>query len=241
MKKLGLILLTLLMLSLTGCIHEYQLSEETTDVVAEYMACSLLDHDKNYEKDLLNKEELEAAAEEDIKDTVAAEDVGQDAKPEEDADQDAQASEGEEGTTEPAEDFTITEVIGAENFDITYNNYKLCDVYPEDETNAYFSLTPLEGNQLLVASFTAENLTKKEKRLDLRKSKVDYQLDINVGTIYKPLLTLLENNLKYIDMKIGEGKKEEVLLIFEISKDIKLDDINLIISNGTKTEIIDIK
>lgn len=240
MKKLGLILLTLLMLSLTGCIHEYQLSEEATDVVAEYMAGSLLEHDENYEKDLLDKEELEAAAEEDTKEAEAAEDEDQKAEPEE-VDKDEQASEGDEGTTEPEEDFTITEVIGAENFDINYNSYKLCDVYPEDETNAYFSLTPLEGNQLLVASFTAENLSKKEKRLDLRKSKVDYQLDINVGTIYKPLLTLLENNLKYIDMKIGASKKAEVLLIFEISKDIKLDDINLIISNGAKTEIIDIK
>ena len=241
MKKLGLVLLTLLMLSLTGCIHEYQLTEDATEVVAEFMACSLLEHDEDYEKDLLNKEELEAAAEEDTKEADVAEDVVQNAKPDEEPDKDTQASEVEEGTTEPEEDYTITEVIGAENFDITYNSYKLCEVYPEDETNAYFSLTPLEGNQLMVASFTAENLAKKEKTLDLRKSKVDYQLDINVGTIYKPLLTLLENNLKYIDMKIGAGQKAEVLLIFEISKDIKLDDINLIISNGAKTEIIDIK
>lgn len=238
MKKMRLIMLTLLMLSLTGCINEYQLSEEATDVAAEYLAGALLENDKNYETELLNWEELETAAEETKEADVSGD---QNTEPTAAPDEDAQTPGEDEDTTEPEKDFTISEVIGAENFNITYNSYKLCSVYPEDETNAYFSLTPLEGNQLLVASFTAENLTKKEKKLDLRKSKVDYQLDINVGTIYKPLLTLLENNLKYIDMKIGAGKKEEVLLIFEISKDIQMDDINLIISNEAKTEIINIK
>ena len=238
MKKMGLVLMTLMMLSLTGCIHEYQFSEEATDVVAEYMAGTLLENDKNYETKLLDWEELETTDQDD--DTKEADSSGSKDKDGE-SDQDTKAPESEDSTTKPVKEYTFTEVIGVENINITYNSYKLCSVYPEDETNAYFSLTPLEGNQLLVASFTAENLTKKETRLDLRKSKVDYQLDINVGTIYKPLLTLLENNLKYIDMKIGAGKKEEVLLIFEISKDIKMDDINLIISNGAKTEIIDIK
>ncbi len=241
MKKTGLVLLTLLMLSLTGCLHEYQLTEESTEVVAEYMAGVLLNKDENYERHLLSWEELNITTEEDAErpDNSGNEDIGDESK--EEPDKDKQTPIRGEESTESNKDYTITEVIGADHINISYNSYKFYNVYPEDETNAYFSLTPMEGNQLLVVSFTAENLTDKEKRLDLRKSKVDYQLDINVGTIYKPLLTLLENNLKYIDMKIGAGKKEEVLLIYEISKDLQVDDINLIISNGAKTEIIDIK
>lgn len=241
MKKLVLIMLFLAMLSLTGCIHEYQLSEEATDVVAEFMAGTLLEHDENYETKLLDQKELEGAKAEDKEEADSSgEENSKDESSQESA-TDVKEPEDNEDISEPERDYTITEVIGAKGFNITYNSYKLCNVYPEDETNAYFSLTPLEGNQLFVASFTVENTSKKEKRLDLRKSKVDYQLDINVGTIYKPLLTLLENNLKYIDMSIGGGKKEEVLLIFEVSKDTQMEDINLIISNGGKTEIIDIK
>ena len=240
MKKLVLVVLFSLTLSLTGCMHEYQLSEEATGVVAEYMAGVLLANDENYEKKLFDQKELDAAIAKDLEEADSSIEENTEDEPVQEPTEDVKDPEENEGT-ESDKDYTLTEVIGADGFNITYNNYKLYNVYPEDETNAYFSLTPLEGNQLFVASFSVENTTEKEKKLDLRKSKVDYQLDINVGTIYKPLLTLLENNLKYIDMNIGIDKKEEVLLIFEVSKDIQLNDINLIISNGSKTEIIEIK
>lgn len=239
MKKIILGMILLLMFSLTGCIHKYQLSETDTEVAAEYMAGLLLNQDENYKPDLLNQEELQSE-EQSEDDTDEATDVEPTIAP--DRGDSASQTDNNNGATGEAEDnFTIAEVIGTKDFDIQYDGYKLCDVYPEDESNAYFSLTPLKGNQLLVASFTVKNITGEKKRLDLRKSDVAYQLDINVGTIYKPLLTLLENNLKYIDITIGAGKKESVLLIFEVSKDIDINNINLIISNGAKTEIIEIK
>jgi hypothetical protein len=239
MKKLGLVLLTIIMLSLTGCIHEYQLSAEETDVAAEYMAGVLLENDRNYQKDLLDWEELKEA---DSKEDTKAEDSKEEGSEKEgSSSKPVKTDEKDKEAALPKEDLTISDVIGAKDFDITYQSYKLCSVYPEDETNAYFSLTPREGNQLFVASFMVENKSKKDKRLDLRKAKVEYQLDINVGMVYKPLLPLLENSLRYLNMEIGAGKKEEVILIFEIPKDIVMEDINLIISDGAKTEIIDIK
>jgi len=93
----------------------------------------------------------------------------------------------------------------------------------------------------LVASFLAKNISDKEKTLNLSNSKVLYQLDINVGTVYKPLLTLLENDLQYIDITIGAGKNKTVLLVFEVSKDIDISNINLIASKDDRTEIIEFK
>jgi predicted small lipoprotein YifL len=239
MKKIILIMVVMLMFTLTGCIHKYQLSEADTEVAAEYMAGLLLDQDENYKPDLLDREEL--AAGEPVEENTAEDTVIEPTTAPDNGDSTTQTEENSGATGEAEDNFTIAEVIGTKDFDIQYEGYKLCDVYPEDESNAYFSLTPLKGNQLLVASFTVKNITSEKKRLDLRKSEVAYQLDINVGTIYKPLLTLLENNLKYIDITIGAGKKESVLLIFEVSKDIDINNINLIISNGAKTEIIEIK
>lgn len=240
MKKIILAVLLVLMLSLTGCIHEYQLSESDTDIAAEYMAGLLLKQDENYKPDLLDREDIktegqeEKSAEEEINDIEPTASL-------KDGDDTSQTGEKNSSTVGAEDNYSIAEVIGTKDFDIQYTGYELCDVYPEDESNAYFSLTPIKGNQLLVVSFSVKNRTNEKKRLDLRKSEVAYQLDINVGSIYKPLLTLLENNLKYIDITIEAKKKESVLLIFEVSKEIDINNINLIISNGAKTEIIDIK
>jgi hypothetical protein len=62
-----------------------------------------------------------------------------------------------------------------------------------------------------------------------------------VGTVYKPLLTLLENDLQYIDITIEAGKTETVLLVFEVSKDVEISEINLIALKDERTEIIEIK
>lgn len=70
---------------------------------------------------------------------------------------------------------------------------------------------------------------------------LSYQLDVNVGTIYKPLLTLLKNDLQYFDITLKPGQSEKALLVFEISKDRDAANINLLISRENRSKIIEIK
>jgi hypothetical protein len=222
------------MFTLTGCIQEYKVTEQQNDATAEYMAGLLLKYDEDYEQDLPSQDEIieEEAAQVEV-DTMSPTPTVSSTK---------DTTTNAEGKAEDAKkDYTLTEVIGAENFEIEYTGYKVTESYPEDAQSAYFSLTSREGNHLIVASFLVKNKTDKEKKLNLSKAKIQYQLDVNVGTVYKPSLTLLENDLQYIDIKIAGGKAEPVLLIFEISKDTDISDINLMVSNDNKTEIIKIK
>ncbi|HKL80585.1 MAG TPA: hypothetical protein VJ888_09160, partial [Mobilitalea sp.] len=234
MKKLGLVITLLLILSLTGCIHEYQLSDENTEVAAEYMAGLLLEYDENYQSSLIKQEELE-------ENTMGLSvEEGNSAVPTPTStptpvptnEEGGSQAAGDENTLIDGE-FTIAEVIGATNFDIQYDNYKLYNSYPEDATSTYFSLTPNEGKQLLVATFLIGNTTDKKRKIDLNKSKIVYQLDINVGSIYKPSLALLENDLQFIVMTVEPKKKETALLIFEVPKDVEMKNINLIISKDS--------
>lgn len=213
---------------LSGCMKEYPLSETQTDVVAEYMASLLLENDNGYSPLLLNYHEV-----------AFVEDINLD----EDEDELPEPTVvPEKGVTQvPEKHYTLSEVIGDSNFDINYTSYKLADTYPEDETNRVFSLDPREGYQLLVVDFLVKNLTSEDKTIDLSKSIIQYQLDINVGTIYKPQLALVENNLQYINMKVKSGDKISAVLIFEVSREIDMSDINLIASKDSKTEIIEIK
>ena len=233
MKRFGLIIIICFMLSLTGCIQEYSAAEQQNDAVAEYMAGLLLKYDEDYEQGLTPMNEIP------VENTTT--DMGTDTPtptiaPEDDS---TINSDGKEVVTQ--KEYTLTEVIGEKDFDIQFKGYQITETYPEDIESTYFSLTPREGNQLLVTSFSVLNNTDSEKTLNLSKAKIIYQLDINVGTVYKPSLTLLENDLQYIDMAIKGGKTKTVLLIFEVSKDKDITEINLIISKDNKSEIIEVK
>jgi hypothetical protein len=222
------------MFSLTGCIQEYKVTDQLGDATAEYMAGLILDSDKNYDQDLTPRDDLE-------EETATSEEVATSPSPMITPENGTTTSvtEGQDATTQ--KDYTLTEIIGEKNFEIEYTGYEITETYPEDTENTYFSLTPREGNQLIVASFIVKNKSSKKKALNLSKAEILYQLDVNESTVYKPSLTLLENNLQYIDLKIDGGKAEPVLLIFEVSKDIELTKISLLISKDGKSDTIKIK
>lgn len=233
MRKLILLTASICMFSLTGCINEYEYTEQQSDSAAEYMADLLLKENLNYKPSLTPVEELN------IKDPVEEEDTSEISEKDTTlAPTPVPEQEEEDKNQTPVKEYTLTEVIGEQDFEIEYKDYKISDTYSE---GPYFSLDAREDNQLLVTTFSVKNISDKEKTLSLSKSDVLYQLDVNVGTVYKPLLTLLENDLQYIELTLGAGKTETVVLVFEVSKRTDISDINLIASREGRTEIIEIK
>lgn len=234
MKRLLIIYICVLGVILTGCMKEYPLTETQTDIVAEYMAGRLLEEDKKYSpslisyQEIIDDEEIPPVNESEPEPTILPETT-------EDNEKDTSSA------VVPGDiQYTLSEVIGDQSFDIQYTGYKLAETYPEDESNLVFSVDPRVGYQLLVANFIIENITDIDRAIDLSKIQIQYQLDINVGTIYKPQFALLENNMQYINLNVKAGAKIPAVLIFEVTKDIEMKDINLIVSRDTRTEIIEI-
>ena len=234
MKRLLIIFICVLGVILTGCMKEYPLTETQTDIVAEYMAGRLLEEDKKYSpslisyQEIIDDEEIPPVNESEPEPTILPETT-------EDNEKDTSSA------VVPGDiQYTLSEVIGDQSFDIQYTGYKLAETYPEDESNLVFSVDPRVGYQLLVANFIIENITDIDRAIDLSKIQIQYQLDINVGTIYKPQFALLENNMQYINLNVKAGAKIPAVLIFEVTKDIEMKDINLIVSRDTRTEIIEI-
>jgi len=244
MKKLQLVFVIFLVLSLTGCIQRYQLTEKQEDSTAEYMAGLLLKNDTYYKSTLIPLEDYKgndnsASAGQD-KEGNSSNNVTVTPTP---TSTPAPTKEASSSNQQAASDknSTLSEVIGSTDFDIQYKEYKLCDTYPEDKTSTYFSLSANPGKQLLVTSFSLKNLANKANTLNLTDSTVDYLLADNAGITYKPLLTLLQNDLQYINVNLDAGKTETVLLVFEVSKNLDMNNINLIASKGEKSDIIEIK
>jgi hypothetical protein len=235
MKRLKILLVFLLSFTLTGCIKEYSYTDEKSNAIAEYMASLLLKYDKDYDQALIPDDELNESSQDDAGSTV--EDTTSDTE-------DTSGTSGAEVTQTPSDtnnDYSLIEVLGIDGFDMAYSGYKLADTYPEDADSAGFTLTPRNGYQLLVTEFTVKNISDQKKELNLINSDISYQLDINMSTVYKPLLTLLQNDLQYIDMTIAGGKSEKVLLVFEISKDVDMSNVNLIVSKDGISNTFEIK
>lgn len=235
MKRLLVLIICILSITLAGCIKDYPLSEAQTDIVAEYMANRLLHYDKHYSSSLLSYQEIYEIEPEptDIPDINDENNDIDESNNDENSDNDGTVSEDIQ--------YTLSEVIGDDSFDIQYSGYHLADTYPEDESNLVFSVDPRKGYQLLVVDFIVENISDEDRIIDLSKAQIQYQLDINVGTIYKPQLALLENNLQYIKLNVRAGEKIPAILIFEVTRDIDMSDINLIVTRDTKTKIIEIE
>jgi len=229
MKRLILLIVVIISFTLTGCMKPYTATDQQSDAIAEYMAGLILKSDKNYDQALIPEDALtsDTSSTVDTTDNTDITDPG-----------DTPASDN---ATEVQNDYTLTQVIGESGFGIAYKGYKLVDTYPEDSESSHFSLTPREGYQLLVTSFTVKNKKDAKKEINLINSGVTYQLDVNTDKVYKPLLTLLENDLQYIDLSIAAGKSEVVLLVFEVSKDAEITDISLIATKGQKSVTIKLK
>jgi hypothetical protein len=236
MKRLKLILILILSFSLTGCIQEYNYTVEESDAIAEYMAGRLLADDKKYNQELQLMEELSA---------VENSSKGNIEHPAVPVDSDSTVSnknESEGGSkNEAAIDNSLSGVLGGKIFDINYKSYELAEIYPDEEENPYFSLTARAGYQLLVVSFVVTNKTDQEKEFNLSNIHVEYQLNANVDTIYKPQFTLLENDLRYIDVMLGANKSTEALLVFEVSAQADISNLKLTVTKDESTSTVEIK
>ena len=238
MKRLMLILILILSFSLTGCIQEYNHTDEESDAIAEYMAGRLLADDKKYDQELPLSEELLS------EENISASNMEHSVVSGNSATTSNQASESVSESNNEADvqvSKNLSGVLGGKNFEVSYKSYELADIYPDEEENPYFSLTARSGYQLLVVSFAITNKTDGEKEFNLSNIDVEYQLDANVGTVYKPQFTLLENDLRYIDVMVGANKSTEALLVFEISDQTNISNMKLTVTKDKSTSTVEIK
>ncbi len=230
MKWARILIILLLMFSLTGCINEYTYTDEQTDSAAEYLAGKLLEQDDYYHQALLPMEEINVEPTVSVPTPVPP---VQSVEPAASTTTDAVASE-------PAK-YNLSEVIGAKNFELMYEGYEITNSYPKDSTASYFTVTPRQGNKLAVITFILKNKANKKKTLNLTKADIKFQLDINAGTVYEPSLSLIENDLQYIDISLKGNEEKQVLLIFEIRNEKEISNINLMVSQGDKSANVVLK
>ncbi len=253
MKRLKLAVIILFVLSLTGCVQKYTATDQQTNAVAEYMAGLLLKSDKDYDQELVSEDEIKdnSSNTDSITQTpvptepqnITTPGISETAVNTNNSVSNNNEPSGNinESSDKAKESCTLNQLIDQDNFDINYKSYKLVDTYPENADDAMFLLTHSEGCKMLVVSFSIKNQSDKKQTLKLLDENISYQLDVNSGTRYSPLPSVLENDLGYNDLKFDGGKTGKGLLIFEVPDTTKITKMNLIATKGSKSATIEMK
>lgn len=241
MKKNILATVIIIAFTLTGCNNLNNISDQNYNAIADYMASMILKYDRSYEEKLFDPTVIAEAA---MVDKVLDLNVGDSQEDKLISSDAANVTDVIDGLVEAHEEiekvYNLTEVLGFSKFDIQYVNYKLYDSFPEESDNEYFNLEAGKNTKLCVILFDIKNKTSKKENFNLLNKEINYQLDVDSNS-YTPLLTLIVNDLQFIDISIDGEKSKKGYLVFEVSKDIKLDNANLVVSRDSLKSSIALK
>lgn len=241
MKKQFFLLITICGVMLTGCAQLVDLTDNESDVLAEYMAGTMLKYDSNYKEALIYPEET--IENEDISETDNIMHVSTDNKT---VDQ-SQTPEYTKVTQKlPANTQNITLVSAAEvfkdilknHFSVTYQGYKTYGSYVDE--NDLYAIEAAKGNKIVAFQFNIKNVTNKQQKLALLNKKISYQLVDKDNNVYYPSMTLLNNDIQYINVRVNAGKTKKAVILFELPKNADVSKMMLSLAYEDEIAVIDI-
>lgn len=251
MKKI-LIVCSMVILSLfcVGCTKTIELTDEESQLVAEYAAELLLKYDRNYdykfyesiEDTVITTEEITEATTE-----VVPEDTTEDTEEvttevqEPDAEDTQEVVDVLDEEVIPAGDFDVAAFAEVENVSIKYNYYMLAESYPSyDHDGMYIEIEAPDGYQLLVVKFNIENLTGDKQYIDLYTKDLTYNIIVNDERTAKQMLTILIDDLYTYQADIEGDSLEEAVVLFQVSDSVaeSIVDLKLQVTYGENKQII---
>lgn len=240
-KRIILAALSLMLCMLAGCLEATPLNEEEMDVVAEYAASLLLKYDDKYDTPLYYAEEREARltptptpAPKPKYPTATPTPVAGNKPPS------GNGSGGENSGTMSALPYNqaettkqLTGLLAVEDITVSCTGCKLMDSVV---SNNYFSLQAKEGSQYAVVSFLLQNNSKRDIVFDASGKGMEYSIDVNTKTLFRASLSLLENDLQYMEIPVPASGTAEAVLVFEIA-DTEINTLHLIIQDKEENTV----
>ena len=241
-KKVIIACFSVMLCMLCGCLKATPLTDEEMDIVAEYAASLLLKYDKNYDTPLYYTEEREVrltptpTPEPTVKATPTPTLPAGTSADVNNGTVIPSATAAPTATPTPVPLFNevetsrqITEIIGVENITVTCENVELMTSVQSTE---YFSLVAKEGRQYAVVKFLLHNNTSENLVFDASEKGLEYSVDINLSTISRVSLSMLENDMQYMEIPVPALGTAEAVLVFEIA-DEEINTMHLIIENAS--------
>lgn len=239
MKKTLVLMIVLCTMLLTGCAKVTDLSEYESDVLTEYMSGYILNHADEYDRRLLPIDELEEKVIDVNEDSLVIESKKTSDRKEEQ--RDVSTDNNHVNNEIKVETVSLDKTMNFSNFSIDYDRYELHSSYPLNKEEAYFSLNASKNEQLVVVYFDVKNLSNETKRFDLVEEGITYTLEVQNDKSYAPMMTLLMNDIQYINTDIGANNTLSTVIVFKVKDTIDVTNAKLNISRKGNSTLIDLK
>ena len=235
------IFLIFTMVMFGGCSKGIELTEEETDMFAEYISKEVLERDKYYDQALIVPKESLDPEGTDRKEDTKKEDTK---KPVNSVVTDKEQNGAtllptDTKVTQEKPVGTLDDLLSTDSIDVSYASKKVYSEYSE-ANNDYFVIHSPKGTKLVVVKFKLKNKTDKATTFSMLKKSVDYKLEMETGSVYSPLLTLLENDLQFFDKKISSNDTDYAVLVFRVKEQETKTNGILHIQNGTMKTSVEI-
>lgn len=198
---------------LSGCQTSTMpvMTEEQSDLVAQYAANLVLTNTKKYDTGIATQAEIEKADAKRERQRLREEEAKK-----------ASEASGETGQAEMtatvSENADIAQFLGLQDIAITYQSYEICNEYPNDNSEEnFFAMDATEGNQLLILKFTIQNNGSEDKEMDILNQYPLFRISVSGGANKSALTTILLDDLSTFKDTLAAGESREEVLVTEIS------------------------
>ena len=225
---------------LTGCIDSMpDMTEEQSELVAEYAADMLLKYSPNYHYRIADEEEV-ASAEAEMETSQEEETMQEESQPSQDLSQTGSGetvSVGAETSVEDGSEYDLAAFFGMDQFSIMYASCEITDAYPNAESVVGFSVTAPQGYNLLVLHFDVENLGEEAAQCDLFDQISKVTVNVNDAGYVQALSTLLTNDLTTYMEDIPAGEVADAVVVVPVEQ-TDLDEIQTAVMQITTQDSV---
>ena len=237
-KIIGVLAISACML--TGCIDSMpDMTEEQSELVAEYAADMLLKYSPNYHYRIADEEEV-ASAEAEMETSQEEETMQEESQPSQDLSQTGSGetvSVGAETSVEDGAEYDLAAFFGMDQFSIMYASCEITDAYPNAESGVGFSVTAPQGYNLLVLHFDVENLGEEAAQCDLFDQISKVTVNVNDAGYVQALSTLLTNDLTTYMEDIPAGEVADAVVVVPVEQ-TDLDEIQTAVMQITTQDSV---
>lgn len=193
---------------LGGCGEApYELTEQESDIIANYAAHIVMKYDLNQKEGLQYVKMDSADAEEPVADSEETVNDGADVSGGTDV-ADGNTSQVDNGTQ-----MTLQDLFGNDTVDVEYSGYELTADYME---NTYYALTAQMGKQYLVLHITVTNNGDSEQTVDNLSRNAAFEVSFDGADRVTSELTVLTEDFSTYQETVGAGETAETVLLFQV-------------------------